>query len=71
MRFKDGDRVESVYLNPGGIGTVKVCDGKYLIVYDDEPDVEYQILDDNYLEYIETDQTSYKPAKKALKQGQV
>ncbi len=55
MRFKDGDRVESVYLElePENRGTVKIDNDEYLIVYDNEPDIEYRILDDNYLEYVE------------------
>jgi len=53
--FKEGDRVRSVYLRyePENIGTVKISDGQYCIVYDNEPDEEYLIVDDNYLKLYE------------------
>ena len=50
IELKDGDRVKSVYsLEPKNIGTIK---GEY-IVYDDEPNEEYQILDSGYLIKVE------------------
>ncbi len=50
MKFKDGDRVKGVYNDPSDIGTIKIEGGDYLIIYDNEPEIEYRILDDEYLE---------------------
>lgn len=47
-RFKDGDRVKSIYAIEPDIGTVTYSDGQYCIVYDGD-ETEYLILDDNYL----------------------
>jgi len=48
--IKAGDRVQSVYnCEPNNIGTI-TKDG--YIIYDDEPDEEYQILDSKYLVLI-------------------
>lgn len=46
--LKAGDRVRSVYAQyePNNIGTI-TKDG--CIIYDDEPETEYQILDSRYL----------------------
>lgn len=52
IELKPGDRVQSVWTNyePKNIGTITP---EGYIVYDDEPDVEYQILDSVYLIKIE------------------
>lgn len=53
-RFKHNDRVRSVYTEhePENIGTIKIENDEYFIVYDDKPETEYQILDDNYFEIL-------------------
>ena len=53
-QFKNNDRVRGVYHyhEPNNIGTVKIIEGDYCIVYDDEPETEYAVLDDQWLELL-------------------
>jgi len=51
--FKNGDRVRSVYgEEKDNIGTVKIEGNNYLVVYDNEPEEEYVILNDDYFERV-------------------
>lgn len=54
-RFKNGDRVKSIYFKyePLNIGTILIENDEYLIIYDNELETKYQLLDDEYLELVE------------------
>ena len=58
-KLESGDRVRSIYARaePENIGTI-TKDG--YIIYDDEPETEYQILDSRYLIKIDNQRKNYE-----------